>query len=101
VGTIPLLEEGTSTGVNPPLRGVPEGRGVYEDTPGFCKSTTLDEVKAQDYKLTPGIYVGTEDEEDDGIPFEEKMEKLKKKLQGQFEKSLELQKTITGNLNSL
>jgi type I restriction enzyme M protein len=80
---------------------VPEGRGVYEDTPGFCKSTTLEEVKAQDYKLTPGIYVGTEDEEDDGIPFEEKMEKLKSKLQGQFEKSLELQKTITGNLNSL
>jgi type I restriction enzyme M protein len=100
-GNNSLLEEGTSTGVNPPLRGVPEGRGVYEDTPGFCKSTTLDEVKAQDYKLTPGIYVGTEDEEDDGIPFEEKMEKLKKKLQEQFEKSLELQKTITGNLNSL
>ncbi len=78
-----------------------EGKGgvTYQDTPGFCKSTTLEEVKAQDYKLTPGIYVGTEAEKDDGVPFEEKMEKLKNKLKEQFELSIELQKTITNNLN--
>ena len=74
---------------------------IYQDTPGFCKSTTLEEVKAQDYKLTPGIYVGTEDEEDDGIPFEEKMRKLKSKLGKQFEKSNELQERIKMNLNGI
>ena len=45
----------------------------YEDVDGFCKAATLEEVQKQDYKLTHGIYVGTEAEEDDGIPFEEKM----------------------------
>ena len=71
---------------------------TYQDTPGFCKSATLEGVKAQDYKLTPGIYVGTEDEVDDGIPFEEKMEKLKRNLMDQFEMSNELQRRINQNL---
>jgi len=72
--------------------------GNYEDVPGFCKMAILDEVKKQDYKLTPGIYVGTEEEEDDGIPFEEKMAGLKTKLKKQFEKSIELQERILKNL---
>lgn len=75
--------------------------GSYEDIPGFCKSATLNEVKANDYKLTPGIYVGTEAEEDDGIPFEEKMAGLKAKLNEQFEKSNELQKRIIKNLDEI
>ncbi|MBA7543180.1 hypothetical protein ES705_35510 [subsurface metagenome] len=72
--------------------------GKYEDVAGFCKVATLEEVQAQDYKLTPGIYVGTEEEEDDGIPFEEKMAGLKTKLKKQFEKSIELQERILKNL---
>ncbi|MEO9805010.1 MAG: hypothetical protein ABJF04_17260 [Reichenbachiella sp.] len=55
----------------------------------------------QDYKLTPGIYVGTEAEVDDGVPFEEKMEGLKVKLNEQFEKSNELQERIKTNLEKL
>jgi type I restriction enzyme M protein len=73
----------------------------YEDIPGFCKAATIEDVKANDYKLTPGIYVGTEEEEDDGIPFEVKMAGLKAKLQEQFEKSNELQERIIKNLNDL
>lgn len=69
----------------------------YQDTEGFCYSATLEEVKKQDYKLTPGIYVGTEAVEDDGIPFEEKMETLKAQLQEQFEKGNALQKQILEN----
>ena len=72
--------------------------GKYEDIPGFCKSATLNDVKVQDYKLTPGIYVGSEAVEDDGIPFEEKMLALKEQLFQQFEKSNDLQKTIIDNL---
>ena len=48
----------------------------YEDVPGFRYSATLDDIRAHDYVLTPGRYVGVEDLEDDDEPFEEKMERL-------------------------
>ena len=71
----------------------------YEDEPGFCKAATIEEVQKQDYKLTPGIYVGTEAEEDDGIPFEEKMKDLKATLVNQFEKGETLKKQILENFD--
>jgi type I restriction enzyme M protein len=71
----------------------------YQNTDGFCYSATLEEVKKQDYKLTPGIYVGTEALEDDGIPFEDKIETLKTQLQAQFEKGNDLQQQILENFN--
>jgi type I restriction enzyme M protein len=69
----------------------------YENEAGFCYSATLEEVQKQDYKLTPGIYVGTEVIEDDGIPFEDKMKDLKEQLQSQFKKGNQLQKQILVN----
>ncbi len=90
------------TNQSPPFKEEsPQGEVVYQDQPGFCKSATLEEVQKQDYKLTPGIYVGTEAEEDDGIPFEEKMEDLKTQLMTQFEKSNELQERIKENLEKI
>lgn len=74
---------------------------LHKTTHGFCHSTPLAEVKKQDYKLTPGIYVGMEAEIDDGIPFEEKMEPLKTKLSQQFEKSNVLQERIKSNVNKI
>lgn len=56
-------------------RGDP-GAGEYEDVPGFCKSATVEEIGKNGYVLTPGRYVGAEAAEDDGEPFEEKMQKL-------------------------
>ncbi|MFR2643959.1 MAG: N-6 DNA methylase [Haemophilus parainfluenzae] len=38
----------------------------------FCKSATLEEIKDNDFALTPGRYVGTAEQEDDGVPFAEK-----------------------------
>ena len=75
--------------------------GNYEDVDGFVKSATIEEIQKQDYKLTPGIYVGTEVEEDDGIPFEEKMAELKATLLEQFKKSSELQKEIEKNFDRI
>jgi type I restriction enzyme M protein len=69
----------------------------YENQDGFSYSATIQEVEKQDYKLTPGIYVGTEAIEDDGIPFEDKMETLKAQLQEQFAKGNELQQQILEN----
>jgi type I restriction enzyme M protein len=68
--------------------------GAYEDVQGFCKSATLDDVLKNDYILTPGRYVGLEDVEDDGVPFEEKMARLTSELSEQFTKSRELEDQI-------
>ena len=75
--------------------------GEYTDVEGFSKVATLAEIQKQDYKLTPGIYVGTEAEEDDGILFEDKMTDLKAQLLEQFEKSNQLQEIIKNNFNKI
>ncbi len=69
--------------------------------PGFCKTATLDEVRANDYKLTPGIYVGTEATETDDTPFEVKMAGLTAQLKARFAESNALQEKIVKNLESL
>jgi len=69
--------------------------------PGFCKSATIQEVKTNNYVLMPGRYVGTETEEDDGIPFDEKMNNLTSKLAEQFAKGNGLEKTIRENLKGI
>lgn len=75
--------------------------GTYEDIPGFCKAATLDEVEANNFVLTPGRYVGAEDLEDDGIPFEEKVAVITSSLAEQFAKSNELQERIRVNLGKI
>ena len=55
---------------------------------------TLEEIKKNDYVLTPGRYVGTEIIEEDNEGFEEKMKKLTKELGEQFEESEKLKKEI-------
>lgn len=77
------------------------GAGDYEDVPGFCKSGTLEEIAANGHVLTPGRYVGAEAAEDDGEPFEEKMQRLTAELHEQFAESAELEKKILKNLTSL
>jgi type I restriction enzyme M protein len=79
-----------------------EGAGEYEDVPGFCKSATVEEVVEQGYMLTPGRYVGAEVvDEDDGEPFEEKMERLTAELYEQMTEAEELNATVRRNLEGL
>jgi type I restriction enzyme M protein len=75
--------------------------GQYEDVQGFCKSAKLEEIKENNYNLTPGRYVGIEELEDDGIPFEEKMETLSSELFDLFNKSDKLQNSIKEILGAL
>lgn len=75
--------------------------GKYTDFPGFCKSATLEEIKSNGYVLTPGRYVGAEEVEDDGEPFEEKMQRLTTQLEEQFSDSNKLEKTIRQNLKNI
>jgi type I restriction enzyme M protein len=73
----------------------------YQNIDGYCYAATLEELRQQDYKLTPGIYVGTEEVEDDGIPFEDKMAQLQVLLEEQFAKGNELQKKIEENFEKI
>lgn len=73
----------------------------YEDVPGFCRSATRDEIRAHDYVLTPGRYVGFGGVDDDDEPFEEKTQRLMTALIDQFNKSKELEDRIQKNLSWL
>ena len=73
----------------------------YEDIKSFCYSATIEEIKKNDYVLTPGRYVGVEDNNEDDIPFEEKMKKITKDLTQEFEESRKLEDEIKKNLNSI
>lgn len=82
-------------------RGTYEGYGEYQDIQGFCKSASLEEVRSHEYILTPGRYVGIEETEDDGVPYEEKMADLSVRLAEQFAKSRHLEEEIRVNLAKL
>ena len=73
----------------------------YSDIPGFCKSATTAEIAAHGHVLTPGRYVGAEEIEEDGEPFEEKMPRLIAELNSQFAESARLEQTIKANLKGL
>jgi type I restriction enzyme M protein len=61
-------------------RGAKSATVDYEDVPGFCKSATLAEIKAADYALTPGRYVGAAEGEADGEEIEVKIKRLSAEL---------------------
>ena len=72
--------------------------GGYADTAGFCKAATLADIKANDYVLTPGRYVGAAEIADDGIAFETKMEELTRTLYQQMQQAETLDAVIRKNL---
>ena len=78
-----------------------EGVNAYADIPGFCKSASLAELRKHGYVLTPGRYVGAEAQEDDGEPFEDKMQRLVAELRAQQAESVKLDAAIETNLKRL
>jgi len=75
--------------------------GAYEDVPGFCMSATVNDIKLHDFVLTPGRYVGAEELEDDGVPFEEKIERLAAALLTQMSDGAVLDDKIRKSLKEL
>jgi type I restriction enzyme M protein len=75
--------------------------GEYADVPGFCKNAMLEEIRKHGHVLTPGCYVGAEAQEDDGEPFEEKMQRLTAMLWQQQAEAAKLDAAIVANLKEL
>ena len=75
--------------------------GTLEDQKGFCAVVETEEIAKQDYVLTPGRYVGIEEQEDDGEPFEDKMNRLTSELSELFVKSHKLEAEIKEKLGAI
>ena len=72
--------------------------GTLEDVKGFCAVKTIDEIRQQDFILTPGRYVGIAEQQDDGEPFPEKMQRLTTELGDLFQESHRLEEEIRWQL---
>lgn len=75
--------------------------GTLEDVKGFCAVAGTDEIAKQDYILTPGRYVGIEEQEADDEPFDAKMTRLTGELSAMFAKSHELEEDIRKNMGAI
>jgi len=82
-------------------RGDKDCKASYQDIPGFCKSATLDDIRRNNYILTPGRYVGSAPQEEDDEPFEEKMKRLVAQLREQQAEAAQLDAAIAKNLEEL
>lgn len=75
--------------------------GTLEDVKGFCAVVDTEKIAEQDCILTPGRYVGVEEQEDDGEPFEEKMVRLTSELSDLFKQSHKLEAEIKEKLGAI
>ena len=75
--------------------------GTLENKKGFCAVVDTDEIAKQDYILTPGRYVGIEEQAVDSEPFEEKMTRLTGELSELFAQSHTLEEEIKQKLGAI
>lgn len=75
--------------------------GTLEEVKGFCAIADIQEIEKQDFILTPGRYVGIEEQKEDDEPFEDKMKRLTSELSEMFAKSHELENEIRKKLGAI
>jgi type I restriction enzyme M protein len=77
------------------------GEWHYRDIPGFCKASTTAEIEKQSFVLTPGRYVGTEEQVDDGEPFVVKFPRLVAELEEHLALGERLAESVRQQLNKV
>ena len=84
-------------------RGEPlEGEKLeYRDIAGFCKAVQIEVITQQGHILTPGRYVGSEEETDDGEEFEDKIGGLVSELSKLMDTGKVLDEKIKANLDRI
>jgi len=85
----------------PSSGGVVEDRGGYKHIAGFCKSANIQDVRKNNYILTPGRYIDFSAVAEDGIAFDDKMQTLTSTLSEQMQKADELDEAIKVNLTKI
>ena len=78
-----------------------KGYPKYKDELGYCRAVKISDIKKNNFVLAPGRYVGTEDVEDDGEPFPDKMTRLTQEYGKLSDESRQLDKKIRKNLMEL
>ena len=73
----------------------------YKDVPGFCKAANIQEIRKNNYILTPGRYIDFAAAEEDGQAFEEKMQHLTATLKEQMQKAQTIDNLIKVNLGKI
>lgn len=74
---------------------------AYEDVPGFCKSVSDEEIKGNEYSLTPGRYVGTLGLDSDDEPIGEKVARLTAELLFAFGESERMARKVRAQLEMI
>lgn len=83
-------------------RGTDTSQGQqYTNISGFCRAVTTSEIAEHGYVLTPGRYVGSEENEDDEEPFDAKIARLSEEIRHGFKQREELHTTVLAALDAL
>lgn len=77
------------------------GEWQYADVPGFVKASTTADIEKHGFVLTPGRYVGAEEQEEDSEPFAEKFPRLVEELEGRFAEGERLTKLVRARLHAV
>ncbi|WP_409291124.1 type I restriction-modification system subunit M [Peribacillus sp. SCS-37] len=73
----------------------------YEDILGFCRVADFEEIQKHSYLLTPGRYVGVEEQEEELELFEEKINRLTSKLEQQLSESETIKQELRRQLGEI
>lgn len=75
--------------------------GPPEAIQGLCRAAGLDEIRSRRYALAAGRYVGTADDEEDEVPFEERFPRLLGTLHDELRRSRELETGLLRQLEAI
>lgn len=73
----------------------------YKDVPGFCKTANIQQIRKNNYVLTPGRYIDFKAVEEDDEAFDEKMQRLTATLKQQMDRAQEMEIAIKENLKKI